>query len=217
VGGGGSEQREAILIVDDDPSVRVAIAMMLSDAGYITREAETGRDALRAARLSPPALVLLDVNIPGLCGYEVCRLLREEFGEHLPIVFVSGERTATFDRVAGLLIGANDYVVKPFAEDELLARVQALLGRRHAPSTRVASCLTARELEILRLLSAGLAPDEIAQRLVISPKTVGAHIEHVYLKLGVQTRAQAVAAAYRGQLVDTGTPLVAESGVAPLR
>lgn len=211
MGRGGSVQREAILIVDDDPGTRAAIAMMLADAGYLTREAETGRDALRAARLELPALVLLDVNLPGLCGYEVCRLLRDEFGEHLPIVFVSGERTASFDRVAGLLLGANDYVVKPFAEDELLARVQALLGRRHDPIAReLASCLTARELEILRLLSAGLAPDEIARRLVISPKTVGAHIEHVYMKLGVQTRAQAVAVAYRGELLDTGTLSIAE-------
>lgn len=214
--GGGSLQRETILIVDDDPSVRAAIAMMLVDAGYTPREAETGRDALRAARQEPPALVLLDVNLPGICGYEVCRLLRDEFGEQLPIVFISGERMASFDRVAGLLLGANDYVVKPFAEDELLARIHALLGRRHSPVARaVALRLTARELEILRLLCIGLAPDEIARRLVISHKTVGAHIEHVYLKLGVQTRAQAVAVAYRGELVDTDVRSVTEGAVGP--
>jgi DNA-binding NarL/FixJ family response regulator len=203
MGRGRATEREAILIVDDDPSIRMAIATMLGDAGYTTRQAESGVAALRAARLEPPALVLLDVNLPGMCGYEVCRLLRDEFGGDLPIVFVTGERTASFDRVGGLLLGADDYVVKPFAEDELLARVQALLGRSRRPALRmVALRLTTRELEILQFLAAGLAPDEIARRLVISPKTVGAHVEHIYLKLGVQTRAQAVAVAYRDELLE---------------
>ena len=99
-----------ILIVDDDAVIRSAITTILTDAGYLTREADCGADALRSARLEPPALVLLDVNLPGICGYEVCRLLRDEFGDQFPIVFVSGARTESFDRVAGLLLGANDYV-----------------------------------------------------------------------------------------------------------
>ena len=141
-------------------------------------------------RLEPPALVLLDVNLPGICGYEVWRLLRDEFGEQFPIVFVSGARTESFDRVAGLLLGANDYVAKPFAEDELLARVQSLLSHRHAAAARaLASRLTRRELQVLRLLSAGLAPADIARLMTISPKTVGSHVERIYVKLGVQTRA----------------------------
>ena len=193
----------AILIVDDDPVIRAAIRAILTDAGYPTLEAESGAEALRSARLEPPALVLLDVNLPGICGYEVCRLLRDEFGDQFPIVFVSGARTESFDRVAGLLLGANDYVSKPFREDELLARVQSLLVHRHKVAARtVASRLTARELQVLRLLSNGLGPDDIARLMVISPKTVGAHVEHIYMKLGVQTRAQAVAVAYRGELLD---------------
>ena len=197
---------EAILIVDDDDAIRVAIATMLADAGYLTREAHSGAEALRAVRLQPPELVLLDVNLPGMCGYEVCRLLRDEFAEQFPIVFVSGARTESFDRVAGLLLGANDYISKPFAEDELLARVQSLLSRRHAVAARaLASRLTSRELQVLRLLSAGLAPQDIARLMVISPKTVGSHVEHLYMKLGVQTRAQAVAVAYRDELVETKT------------
>ena len=207
--GGG----DTILIVDDDSGIRSAIHAILTDAGYTTREAESGADALRSARLEPPALVLLDVNLPAICGYEVCRLLRDEFGDQFPIVFVSGARTESFDRVAGLLVGANDYVSKPFREDELLARVQSLLARRPAVATRaLASRLTARELQVLRLLSTGLAPDDIARLMVISPKTVGAHIEHIYTKLGVQTRAQAVAVAYRGELLDSATPALEPSG-----
>jgi DNA-binding NarL/FixJ family response regulator len=211
MGGGASLRRETILIVDDDPITRLLIATILGDAGYITREADSGGEALRAARLEPPGLVLLDVNLPGMCGYEVCRLLRDEFGEQFPIVFVSGARTERFDRVAGLLLGANDYIAKPFAEDELLARVQSLLGHRQLVAARsLASRLTARELQVLRLLSAGLSPGDIARLMVISPKTVGAHIEHIYMKLGVQTRAQAVAVAYRGELLETGMPSIPE-------
>jgi DNA-binding NarL/FixJ family response regulator len=193
----------AILVVDDDPVIRSAIRTILTDAGYATREADSGAEALRAARSEAPALVLLDVNLPGICGYEVCRLLRDEFGDQFPIVFVSGARTESFDHVAGLLLGANDYISKPFREDELLVRVQSLLGRQHKVVARtLASRLTARELQVLRLLSNGLGPDDIARLMVISPKTVGAHVEHIYMKLGVQTRAQAVAVAYRDELLD---------------
>jgi len=200
---GRALRRDAVLIVDDDEDLRATIATMLADAGYPTRQADCGVEALRIARLEPPALVLLDVNLPGMCGYEVYRLLRDELGDQFPIVFISGERTASFDRVGGLLLGANDYMVKPFAEDELLARVHNLLGRRHAPAARaIAARLTRREFEVLRLLAAGRGPDEIARLLVISPKTVGTHVERIYVKLGVQTRAQAVAVAYRDALLD---------------
>lgn len=211
--GGGSIRPATILIVDDDPGIRGAIAMMLAEAGYVVCEADSGPSALRVARVERPALVLLDVNLPGMCGYEVHRLLRDEFGDELPVIFVSGERTESFDRVGGLLLGANDYVVKPFFDDELLARIQTVLGRRQASTARnVGSCLTPRELQILRLLAAGLGPDEIARRLVISPKTVGAHVERIYMKLAVQTRAQAVAVAYRDQLLESEVAEV----VAPL-
>ena len=212
--GGRPPVGNTVLIVDDDSGTRSAIATILADAGYATREADSGADALRAARSEAPALVLLDVNLPGMCGYEVCRLLRDEFGDQFPIVFVSGARTESFDRVAGLLLGANDYISKPLREDELLARVQSLLLRRHAVAARaLASRLTARELQVLRLLSTGLGPDDIARLMVISPKTVGAHVEHIYMKLGVQTRAQAVAVAYRGELLNGETaPVLEQSG-----
>jgi DNA-binding NarL/FixJ family response regulator len=210
---GGPTSGGTILVVDDDPVIRSAIRTILADAGYATCEADSGPEALRAARSEAPALVLLDVNLPGICGYEVCRLLRDEFGDQFPIVFVSGARTESFDRVAGLLLGADDYVSKPFAEDELLARVRTLLGRQHKAVARaLASRLTARELQVLRLLSTGLAPDDIARLMVISPKTVGAHVEHIYMKLGVQTRAQAVAVAYRDELLDTEVATPEPSG-----
>src|SRR5207237_10095513 len=183
--GGRPGAGNTVLIVDDDPVIRSAIGTILGDAGYATREADSGAEALRAARSDVPALVLLDVNLPGMCGYEVCRLLRDEFSDQFPIVFVSGARTESFDRVAGLLLGANDYISKPFREDELLARVQSLLARRPAVATRaLASRRSERERQGLRLLRQGITPDDIARLLVIRPTTVGASVWPFYVRHG---------------------------------
>ena len=191
----------AIAIVDDDPGMRALVSQLLEEVGYRTWTAETGEEALQLALGARPSLVVLDVRLPTISGYEVCRSLRSAYGEDLPILFISGERTESFDRVAGLLIGGDDYLVKPFAPDELVARVQALLRRSGSKAPANCAPLTARELEVLHLLAEGLEQSEIAERLVISPKTVGTHLEHVLEKLGVHSRAQAVAAAYRTGLI----------------
>jgi DNA-binding NarL/FixJ family response regulator len=188
-----------ILIVDDDPAMRELLSNLLDQAGFPTRQAATGEEALANTRRERPRLVLLDIRLPGVSGYEVCRELRGRFGEQLPIVFVSGERVEPFDRAAGLLLGADDFVVKPFAPDELIARVRRLVARS---TPRAAEAdqpkLTRREGEVLQLLANGLAQPEIAKELVISSKTVSSHIQHILVKLGVNSRAQAVAALYRG-------------------
>jgi DNA-binding NarL/FixJ family response regulator len=116
----------------------------------------------------------------------------------MPVVFVSGRRTHPADRVAGLMIGADDYLVKPVHPDELLVRVRHLVDRVPAGSVARAR-LTLREQEVLELLSDGLHQAEIAARLVITPRTVAKHVEHILRKLGVHTRAQAVAVALRDQ------------------
>jgi DNA-binding NarL/FixJ family response regulator len=116
-------------------------------------------------------------------------------------VFVSGERTESYDRVAGLLVGADEYLVKPVSPDELLIRVERLVGRSTPVAPPVAAKLTRRELEILSLLAQGLHAAEIAARLFISPKTVSTHVDRILRKLGVRSRAQAVALAYRRDLV----------------
>ena len=190
-----------ILVVDGDPETSAAVRADLERAGYSTARAETGEDALDLARREPPALVLLEICLPGISGYEVCRRLRAMFGEALPIVFTSAERTESYDRVAGLLVGADEYLVKPLAPDELVIRIERLLSRRMPVAPRVAAQLTSRELEVLLLLAEGLHAADIAALLVISPRTVSTHIDRILAKLGVRSRAQAVALAYRRELV----------------
>jgi DNA-binding NarL/FixJ family response regulator len=186
-----------ILVVDDDAAFRGFVSTLLTDAGHHVVEAANGEQALNGV-CPRPRLVILDVAMEPTSGYEVCRTLRERSPD-LPILFVSGEQTGPLDRVAGLTLGADDYLVKPFDPSELVARVRALLRRSQPQHTN--GLLTRRELEVLRLLAEGLKQREIAQRLVISPKTVGTHIEHVLSKLGVHSRAEAVAAAYRRDLL----------------
>jgi two-component system, NarL family, nitrate/nitrite response regulator NarL len=189
-----------VLIVDDDAGTRNLIAMLLGRAGFETREAEDGHEAIRLAEEARPAAAIVDVNLGGgQSGYEVSHELRGRF-EGLPVVFVSGERTESFDRVAGLLLGAADYIVKPFDPDELIARVRRLVVRDEP--RRSASTLTARERDVLRLLADGLDQRSIAAELFLSPKTVATHIQHVLAKLGVHSRAQAVALAHRDGLVE---------------
>src|SRR5438067_1220702 len=191
------------MIVDDDPAVRELLAAVLQRAGYSTLEATSGDEALDAARQGEPDLVVLDVNLPGRNGYVVCSELRLMLGNQLPIIFISGERTESFDRVAGILIGADDYMTKPFDPDELLARISRMLERlqewrRPAPDGNGYG-LTPRESEVLGLLVDGLSQREIAERLFLSSKTVGTHIQRVITKMGVRNRTQAVALAVRGR------------------
>lgn len=191
----------AILIADGDRGFRRSAAQTLTAAGLRVREAACGREALAAAVEEDVALVVLEVHLRHVSGYEVCRRLRDERGEALPILFVSRNRTEASDRVAGLLVGADDYLAKPVAPDELVARVRRQLQRAAALETKPTSGLTARETEVLTLLTRGLGPVEIGDELSISPKTVATHVEHIYSKLGVHTRAQAVAKALQLALV----------------
>jgi DNA-binding NarL/FixJ family response regulator len=190
-----------VLVVDPDEAVRQMVTDALGHVGYPTREASSGEDALAQVRDEPPGMVILEVSLPGTCGYEVCRALRQEFGDMLPIVFISGERTKSFDKVAGFLVGGDDYLVKPFALDEFVARVRRLV-ERSSPLGQGAATLTRREVEVLGLLAEGMSQTEIAHRLFVTPKTAGTHTERIFKKLGVHSRAQAIALVFREGLFE---------------
>ena len=204
-----SSIRGRILVVDDDAAFRTLLTEVLKRAGFDPVEVGTGEEALEWVRRDRPSLVLLDIGLPGTSGYTVCHELRQIAG-HLPVIFVSGGRTEPLDRVAGLLIGADDYIVKPFDPDELIVRVSRLLDRQPRSTMLVGGGfgLTPRESEVLGLLGDGLSQAEIADRLVLSPKTVGTHIQRIMGKMEVKSRTQAVALAAREGLFDASSPEV---------
>lgn len=117
------------LIVEDDPDIVRLIAHYLEKAGFRVRTASSGDDGLAAARETPPAIVILDVMLPGLDGYEVCKRLRAEPATAaLPILMLTARGDET-EKIVGLEIGADDYVTKPFSPNEVVARVKALIRR----------------------------------------------------------------------------------------
>jgi DNA-binding NarL/FixJ family response regulator len=188
----------SVLLVDDDEQYLELVSTTLERAGYRISLARSGEEALALSRSERPAIVVLDVKLPGVSGYEVCRQLKDAFGDGFPVIFVSGVRTEAFDRAAGLLVGADDYLVKPFEVDEFMARIRkhVVPGPGATQVETPTSALTPREREVFGLLADGLDQGEIADRLVISSKTVSTHIQHILEKLGVHSRAQAVSVAY---------------------
>lgn len=191
-----------VLVIDGESAARERLVDVIGPAGYETIEAETGEEGLGLVRSQRPALVVMDVRLPGMSGYEVCRTLRDELEQEIAIVFVSAERTEPFDRAAGLLVGADDYLAAPFAPEELLARIRRLVDRTAPTAGGSGHDLTGREREVLALLAQGLAQGEIARELSISSKTVATHIQRILGKLRVHSRAQAVAVAHREHLVE---------------
>ena len=118
--------RPRVLVVDDDDDIRLLVRELLERAGYTVDEAESGRVALRKLFSSAPALVILDVTMPDLDGYQTLERIRDL--SDVPVIMLTA-RTQELEKVRGLSAGADDYVAKPFGRQELLARVQALLRR----------------------------------------------------------------------------------------
>jgi len=122
-----SDSGSCILVVDDEENISFLVASALRLDGFSTVTAATGRDALACLEEARPALVVLDVMLPDLDGFEVLRRMREA-GHRQPVIFLTA-RDATEDRVRGLTVGGDDYVLKPFAIEELMARVHVVLRR----------------------------------------------------------------------------------------
>jgi two-component system, OmpR family, response regulator MprA len=116
-----------LLVVDDDPAVREALALVLDLDGFQVATAADGREAIRTLARDAPDAVVLDVLMPGLDGLEVCRRMRAT-GDRTPVLMLTA-RAEVSERVAGLEAGADDYLAKPFAREELVARLRALLRR----------------------------------------------------------------------------------------
>ena len=154
-----AQRTRSVLVVDDEPVITDVVSRYLERAGYATEIAASGPDALRIAGQVPPDLVVLDVLLPGLDGLDVMRELHEH--RRTPVILLTAKGEAT-DRIAGLRLGADDYVVKPFSPAELVARVDAVL-RRGEPDCGPEEPITFDGLEIDPAGRRVLVRDEGAQ------------------------------------------------------
>jgi DNA-binding response OmpR family regulator len=134
-----------ILVVDDEPTLVATLKYNLEREGYQVVTAVDGEAALSVARADHPDLIVLDIMLPGLDGFDVCRILRREMTA--PILMLTA-KTDEVDKVVGLELGADDYVTKPFSMRELLARVRALLRRAETVSTAETEALTAGDVQV---------------------------------------------------------------------
>ena len=123
------KDKQTILVVDDDPNIAQLVKLYLEKEGFEVALEERGDDAVAAFQKNPPSLMLLDIMLPGMDGWQVCRAIRQI--SNIPIIMLSA-KDETFDKVLGLELGADDYITKPFEGKELVARVKAVL-RRAAP------------------------------------------------------------------------------------
>lgn len=152
---------ESILIVEDEMAVARGLEYALQDEGFDVLIAETGQDALGLARTQDPDLILLDIRLPDISGFDVCRQLRQE-GKRQPIMMLTA-LDEPVDKVLGLELGADDYVVKPYNLRELIARIRALLRRAYGELSKSSQGETITfgdvvlDLEQLRVTRAGLA------------------------------------------------------------
>lgn len=205
-----------ILVVDDEPDCRIVLKSYLESQGYQVQAVDSGIEALRVFEEEPPDLVVSDVLMPEMNGFEFCRRLRStRSGQLVPFIFLSGQGELDA-KIEGHYIGGDDYLIKPFHPKELLAKIKAQLDR----SFRIHS-------EIVRLLqktssAAGLNPvpsrqtpalpvnitpaeekvfweaiqgytnKQISDRLFISPRTVQAHLSNIFSKLQLENRSQLV-------------------------
>lgn len=202
-----------LLLAEDDPAIAAAVRDGLRSDGYDVTIAETGTDALIAVEKDSFDLAALDVMLPGMDGFEVCRRVREA-GHRLPILMLTA-RDAVEDRVRGLDVGADDYLTKPFAFPELAARLRALMRRHeqlgrtdiavgdlvlHLDSDRLEAggvpvSLSSREFQLLRLLAGRsgevidreTALDEVWGTRHIDPQVVDQYIGYLRRKLSAST------------------------------
>lgn len=203
-----SGRPDTVLIVDDMPENLSILHDALDDAGYKVLVATHGEAALARARQTLPDMILLDAIMPGIDGFEVARRLKADFQtQHIPIVFMTG-LTETEHIVAAFEAGSNDYVNKPIRPAEVLARIAAhlrtsrqLLDALKASDNfddgtlmeRLSLCfpLTPREVDVLFWVIKGKTNKDIGDILGTSPRTINKHLEHIFEKLGVETRTAA--------------------------
>lgn len=203
-----------ILVVDDDITLRVALSRYLTHRHYTVKDAGSGEEGLEKFRSTTPDLVVSDIIMPGMDGFEFCRQLRgAPEGQLVPFIFLSS-RGDVEDRIQGHSMGADDYLIKPFEPRELLAKIEGQLERSrriHAEIQRLMEKnvstvgtvanpqplpLTPAEEKVFWEVVQGHTNRQIGDRLFISPRTVQTHLSNILSKLTLDNRAQLVRYAY---------------------
>lgn len=207
-----------ILIVDDDITLRTAMIRYLQNRGYSVKDAGSGVEGLMAFEQDTPDLVVSDVMMPEMDGYEFCRRLRTtRLGQLVPFIFLSSRKDVD-DRVQGHQMGADDYLVKPFEPKELVAKIEAQLERSRrihseivrliqqsngavadSPSpvaTLTPLPLTPAEEKVFWEVIQGFTNKQIGDRLFVSPRTVQTHLSNILSKLQLENRSQLIRFAF---------------------
>ncbi|MFM9265545.1 response regulator [Tychonema sp. BBK16] len=209
---------ERILVVDDEADCQTVLAMYLEGQGYRVQCATSAIEALSIFENDPPDLVISDVMMPEMDGFEFCRRLRNtHLGKLMPFIFLSGQGEIG-SKVEGHSIGADDYLVKPFQSEEILAKVKAQLERSHRIHAEIVRLLqnstslaikpktlavapppppaplplTPAEERVFWEVIQGYTNKQISHRLFISPRTVQAHLGSIFSKLHIENRSQLV-------------------------
>jgi DNA-binding NarL/FixJ family response regulator len=197
-----------VLIVDDDAILQMALTRRLQSQGFEVMNATSGEEALDLLKANPADVVVSDVMMPGMTGFEFCHQLRSlPQGETVPFIFLSSLGEIT-NRVQGHLIGADDYLVKPFSAQELIAKVKGAIARSQRLHSAVARQIeqTAAQPDPLPLSPAeervfwevvqGFTNKQIGEHLFLSPRTVQTHLSNMLAKLNLENRSQIVRFAF---------------------
>lgn len=217
-----------ILVVDDDTILRMALTRYLEKRGYLVQDVGSGIEALSIFEQDPPDLVVSDVMMPEMDGFEFCRRLRAtRSGQLVPFIFLSSKGEVE-DRVRGHSIGADDYLIKPFEPRELLAKIESQLERSRRIHHEIVRLLQTSGATPVSTETAALPPDplpltpaeekvfweviqgytnkQIGDRLFVSPRTVQTHLSNILSKLQLENRSQLVRFAFeRGYKLPTET------------
>jgi len=206
-----------LLIADDDPGIRLAVSRFLESLGYCCLTAGDGAQALEMIHRYQPHLLITDIAMPNMNGYELVRQVRQHPSLRLlPVVYLTA-RTEVEERIRAYRTGGDVYLAKPFDLNELAAVVRNLLDRsqlvqmqlerqqRPASSPGVRLELTPREQEVLELLVAGLSNAQIGDRLHLSARTIEKHVSSLFQKTSVHNRAELVRLAIEQGLVERQT------------
>jgi diguanylate cyclase (GGDEF)-like protein len=212
-------QNEVVLIVDDAADVRQLAQMSLTAAGFVVEEAGSGAAGVTMARRLQPSCVLLDLNMPGMNGLEACKELRAQAETRGCTIVMLTTSVEAADKAEAFLVGADDYIIKPFAPRDLVSRVRAAIKRRRDTVSSVgrqidavlldmlkvardqtpevdlmseSEKLSTRQLEVLRRLLAGERVPSIARALYLSQSTVRNHLSVIYQRLGVHSQEELI-------------------------